>query len=121
MEGQQSEWKYATLGGGRLGDTEKVLETWEVRDSQDSKGETLDKMPNSGERELVESTSSRKSGHKLLGWGYHPTVKNTDPELFMYKRTPGTKMEKRLKERMSSNWPSISLRRCILVSSTSHS
>jgi hypothetical protein len=32
-------------------------------------------MPNSGERELVESTSSRKSEHQLEGWGWHPTVK----------------------------------------------
>ena len=40
-------------------------ETWEVRDSQDSKGGTLDEMPNSGERELVESTSSRKTGHQV--------------------------------------------------------
>jgi hypothetical protein len=29
-------------------------------DSQDSKGGTLDEMPNSPERKLVESTSSRK-------------------------------------------------------------
>jgi hypothetical protein len=38
-----------------------------VRDSQDSKGGTLDKMPNSGKRELVESTSSSKTGHKVEG------------------------------------------------------
>jgi hypothetical protein len=31
-----------------------------VRDSQDSKGETLDEMPYTGERELVEPTSSIK-------------------------------------------------------------
>jgi hypothetical protein len=40
-----------------------ISETWEVRDAQDSKRGTLDEMPNSGERELVESTSSRKTGH----------------------------------------------------------
>ena len=40
-------------------------ETWEVRDSQDSKGGTLDEMPYSGKRELVESTSSRKTGHQV--------------------------------------------------------
>ena len=39
-----------------------MLETREVRDSQDSKGGTLDEMPNIGERELIEPTSSRKSG-----------------------------------------------------------
>jgi hypothetical protein len=58
-----------------------------VRDSQDSKGETLDEMPDSGERELVESTSSTKTGHQVEGCGYHPTVKNPDPELFLSKRT----------------------------------
>ena len=40
-------------------------ETWEVRDSQDSKGGTLDEMPNSRERELIEPTSSRKTGHQV--------------------------------------------------------
>jgi hypothetical protein len=48
-------------------------------------------MPNSGERELVDSTSSRKTGHQVDG------VKNYDPELFLSKRTAGTKMEKRLR------------------------
>ena len=41
-------------------------ETWEVRDSQDSKGETLDKMPYSGERELVEPISSRKTEYQVV-------------------------------------------------------
>ena len=40
-------------------------ETWEVRDSQDSKGGTLDEMPDSRERELIEPTSSRKTGHQV--------------------------------------------------------
>jgi hypothetical protein len=33
-----------------------------VRDFQDSKGGALDEIPNSGERELVESISNRKTG-----------------------------------------------------------
>jgi hypothetical protein len=33
-----------------------------VRDSQDSKGGTLDKMPDG---ELIETTSSRKTGHQV--------------------------------------------------------
>jgi hypothetical protein len=57
-----------------------------VRDSQDSKGGTSDEMPNSGERELEELTSSRKTEHQVEGWGCHPTVKNSDPELFLPKR-----------------------------------
>jgi hypothetical protein len=64
-------------------------------------------MPKSGERELVESTSSRKTGHQVEGWGCHSTVKNSDPELFLSKRTAGTKKEKRLRERRSSEWPNL--------------
>jgi hypothetical protein len=67
-----------------------VRETWEVRDSQDSKGGTLDEIPNNGERELIESTSSRKTGHQVEGWRCHPTVKNSGQELFLSKRTAGT-------------------------------
>jgi hypothetical protein len=69
-----------------------------VRDSQDSKGGALDEMLNGEERELVESTSCRKTGHQVEGWGCHPSVKNSDPELFMSKRTAGTKMERGLWE-----------------------
>jgi hypothetical protein len=43
-------------------------ETWEVRDSQDSKGGTLDTMPNNRERELIEPTSSRNTGIKRYNW-----------------------------------------------------
>jgi hypothetical protein len=37
-----------------------------VRDSQDSKGGTLDETPDSRERELIEPTSSRKTGHQVM-------------------------------------------------------
>jgi hypothetical protein len=54
----------ATLGNRRLGGTlQYTPETWLVRDSQDSKGGTLDEMPDSKERELIEPTTSRKIGH----------------------------------------------------------
>jgi hypothetical protein len=78
-----------------------------VRKFQDSKGLTLDEMPNSEERELIESTSSRKIGHQVEGFGCHPTVKNSDQELFLSKRTSGEKMEKKLKKRRSSDWPNL--------------
>jgi hypothetical protein len=42
-----------------------------------------------GKRKLVKSTSSRKTEHQVEGWGCHPTVKNSDPELFLSKRTAG--------------------------------
>jgi hypothetical protein len=63
---------------------------------------TFNEMPNSEKRELVESTSSRKTGHQVEGWDCHSTVKNSDPGLFLSK---GQKMEKRLRERQSSYWP----------------
>jgi hypothetical protein len=44
---------------------QNASETWEVRDSQDSKGGTLDDMFDSRERELPEATSSRKTGHQV--------------------------------------------------------
>ena len=47
------------VGGGWLARKYQSQETWKVRDSQDSMGVTLAKMPNIGERELVESTFSR--------------------------------------------------------------
>ena len=48
-----------------VGILQNVLYTWEVRDSQDSKGRNLDEMPYSGERELEELTSSRKTGYDV--------------------------------------------------------
>jgi hypothetical protein len=53
-------------------------------------------------REFVGFTSSRKIGyHQMEGWGCQPTVKNSDPELFLSKRTGGKKMEKNLRQRRS--------------------
>jgi hypothetical protein len=69
--------------------------TRKVRESQDSKGGTLDEMPNSSEREHVESTSSRKTGPQVERQSYQPTVKIPDLELFLSKRSAGTKMEKK--------------------------
>jgi hypothetical protein len=65
-KGQQKECKHATLGSRRLGGTlQNVPETWEARDAQDSKRGTLDEMPYIGEREIIEPTSSRKTGHEV--------------------------------------------------------
>jgi hypothetical protein len=58
-----------------VGILQNVLETREVRDSQYSKRRTLDEITNSGEREFVEPTSSRKTGHQVEGWSYHPQPK----------------------------------------------
>jgi hypothetical protein len=62
-------------------------------------------MPYSGEEELVESISSRKTGHQVEGGSCHPTVKTSDPELFLSERNAGMKMEKGLRKRRSSDRP----------------
>ena len=50
---------------GGWGTLHNQPETWEVRDTQDSKGGILGKMTDSRERELTEPTSSRKTGHQM--------------------------------------------------------
>jgi hypothetical protein len=47
------------------GTLQNAPETWEMRDSEYSKGGTLVEMPHSRERELKEPTSSRKTGHQM--------------------------------------------------------
>ena len=42
-------------------------ETGEVRNTKESKGGTLDKMPDSRKRDLIEPTSSRKTWHQMRG------------------------------------------------------
>jgi hypothetical protein len=64
-------------------------------------------MWNSEEKEFVESISSRKTGNQVEGWGCHPTIKNSDPELLLSKRTAGTKMEKSLRGRRSTVRPKL--------------
>lgn len=56
----------------------KLSETWEVRDSQNSKGETLDEMPNSRENGLTVSTSNRK--HLLITPNLH--IWRVEPNAF---------------------------------------
>jgi hypothetical protein len=64
------------VGGCR--DPQNVPENWEVSNSQESKGGTLDEMLYSGEKELIELTSSRKSGHQVRdGLPFHSH--NSDP------------------------------------------
>jgi hypothetical protein len=63
---QEKRCKQATSGNKRLGvPPQNAPQTWEMRDSQDSKRGTLDQMPESREREFIEPTSSRKTGHPV--------------------------------------------------------
>ena len=43
------------------GNPQNSPETWDLSNSQDSKGGALDELPNSRERELIEPTSCRKT------------------------------------------------------------
>ena len=95
------------MGGG----IQNVAETLELGDFQDSKGGTLDEMPYSRKRELVESTSSGKTEQQVDKQGCcHPTIKNSDPELFLSERTAGIKMEKSLRKRRLSDRPNKQLK-----------
>jgi hypothetical protein len=44
-------------------------------------------------------TSSGETGHQVEEWGCHPTVKGSDPELFLSEGTAGPKMENSMRER----------------------
>jgi hypothetical protein len=50
---------------GGWGDPPECTRDLEVKDSQDSQRGTFDDMPNSRERELIEPTSSRKTGYQV--------------------------------------------------------
>jgi hypothetical protein len=64
-------------------------------------------MPNSEDEELVQSTSSGGTGHQVEGWGCHSTIKSSDTELFLSEGSVGTKMEKSLRKRRSSDRPKL--------------
>jgi hypothetical protein len=64
-EGQQKNGNRQRQDIGVWGAFQKAPETREVRDSQDSKGWTLNEMPDSRKSELTESTSNRKTGHQM--------------------------------------------------------
>jgi hypothetical protein len=55
------------MGRGMVGGwpLQKVQETWEVKDSRDSKGGTLDEIPYNRDRQFVEYTTNRKTGHQV--------------------------------------------------------
>jgi hypothetical protein len=53
-------WEVGDLVGGR-----NLQKAPEVRDCQDSKRGTLNEIPNSRESELIDPTSSRKTGYQM--------------------------------------------------------
>lgn len=51
-----------------------------------------------GEKENLWSTSSVEKGYQVMGLCCHPTVKSSEPELFLSERTAATEMGWRLRE-----------------------
>ena len=92
------------MNGGE-GTFQNVPEAQEVRDSQNSKGGTLDEMLNSVEMEFIESSSNRNLSSGGTELSSHS--QKLRPRIVLSKRTAGTKMEKRLRERRSSHWPNL--------------
>jgi hypothetical protein len=81
--------------------------TWVVRDSQDSKGENLDEMPKSGERELAERTSSRKTGHQVTDGVAIPQTGTLTQNCSCLGELQQQKMEKILRKRKYSDRPKL--------------
>ena len=74
-ECQQKEMKQSTSEiVGQAWTLQNVSESWEVRHTQDSKGGTLDEMTICRERELLEPTFSRKTGHQMRDIPYSQII-----------------------------------------------
>ena len=79
----------------------------EVRDSRVSKEPSLNKLPNSRDRENIELTSSRKKdrasnvGKVVRNAHSH----NSDPLMFLSERIAGMDIERRLRKRRSRDRP----------------
>jgi hypothetical protein len=58
-----------------------------VRDFQESKGKALHEVPYSGERELVESTFSRRQSIKWMDGVAIPQSKNLTQNCYFLKKT----------------------------------
>ena len=65
-----------------------------VRASQDSKGGTLDEMPDSRERELIEPISSRKTGHQVRDRVAIPQLKTLTQNCSCLKELQGQKWKR---------------------------
>ena len=65
-EGQQKEWNQATSGNRRLGEPFRMHQRpWRSETLRTQRKGTLDEMPYSRERELIESIFIRKTGHQV--------------------------------------------------------
>ena len=66
---------------------------------------TFAEIPNTGDVEPEELTSSSQIGPLVDRWGHQPTFNIFDPELFLSKRIAGPNMDQRLKELPTSDQP----------------
>jgi hypothetical protein len=89
---------------GGWGSFQNAPETWEFRDSQESKGVTLNEMSDSREMELLEPTSSKTSSE---GEGDHPTVTTLTHNCFFLKKITGMEMKRSLRKGRSSDGPKV--------------
>lgn len=84
-----------------MGNEELVLDSREVRDSQDPMGMTLAKIPNKEEIQPVQNTSSRLKLDPVEGWSHPHITKFLTQKCSCTMERQGQKMEQRLKERPS--------------------
>jgi hypothetical protein len=91
---------------GRLLAKPSGPETWDIRDSQEWKGGTLDEMPNSRERELIEPTSSRKTGHQVMD-GVAISQSHIWPIIVPIRKDYRDRNERTLRKRRSSDRPKV--------------
>ena len=81
-----------------------LFETWDVGVTHGSMWVALAKILNSREMDLKRPPPVVRQGPQ---WVYQPTFKNFDPELSLSERNTGTKMEQRLKEWWTRDWPNL--------------
>ena len=77
------------MEGWGEGTLQKVPETWEVRDSQNSMGMTLAKVPNNQERELKSPPPVDRQGLKWRDWVINPQSKLLTQNYFCLKELQG--------------------------------